>query len=526
MQRNEELEAEAQRFKKDFDETEYALAEATSKWMYLEQDRSHMANAARKINRHAVGSLKSGQLAGILVSSVSLALKDLPAVKKEAVSTGLSLGATNVSVHVPSLGTALERSGFNSRADVMSFLDYPTEQEEKGEIYWSEELVQMMCTEVDGLRRTLRENESVMKDKDREIFSLEATRMEITEMRNETEAARDAFYEHKETWEKSITGELTAQISALREHNATLEDELRQAKSAVAELELSRVENSKAIDRQRVSGQSREQELLKQLETLSVKHSIEVEHLQKQIGLSEAKMAESATLLDQHRNASRDSVGEHKEDLRHKQQLIYNLESNLYETKQKLEESETMASHARALTREKAELEIQMRQLRTEHETLGSHFKVKVTDIEGAQDREAEKDSALKTAAAKYMEQQGLLDELQLRAEELTKHAKEALLKLTIFQVEAEMSKNILNVCQDGSLEQKKDERGAVAEGQLYKDYEAYRAELEKNADLNPALAELMFARHVMNKLESQVGIVVNIHSLDIESAKIYMLWV
>ena len=52
---------------------------------------------------------------------------------------------------------------------------------------------------------------------DANTTSLEATRAEITEMRNETEAARDAFYEHKETWEKSITVELTAQIAALRE---------------------------------------------------------------------------------------------------------------------------------------------------------------------------------------------------------------------------------------------------------------------------------------------------------------------
>ena len=32
-----------------------------------------------------------------------------------------------------------------------------------------------------------------------------------------------------------------------------------------------------------------------------------------------------------------------------------------------------------------------------------------------------------------------------------------------------------------------------------------YRAELDANLDLNPALAELMFARHLMNKLESHV---------------------
>lgn len=37
LARNEELEAEAERLRKDFDETEWALAEATSKWMHMEQ---------------------------------------------------------------------------------------------------------------------------------------------------------------------------------------------------------------------------------------------------------------------------------------------------------------------------------------------------------------------------------------------------------------------------------------------------------------------------------------------------------
>lgn len=37
LARNEELEAESERLRKDFDETEWALAEATSKWMHLEQ---------------------------------------------------------------------------------------------------------------------------------------------------------------------------------------------------------------------------------------------------------------------------------------------------------------------------------------------------------------------------------------------------------------------------------------------------------------------------------------------------------
>ena len=75
----------------------------------------------------------------------------------------------------------------------------------------------MLCTEIDGLRRTIREREVTLGDKSREISSLESARQEITEMRNETEAARDAFYEHKESWEKSITAELTAQVTALRE---------------------------------------------------------------------------------------------------------------------------------------------------------------------------------------------------------------------------------------------------------------------------------------------------------------------
>jgi chromosome segregation ATPase len=89
--------------------------------------------------------------------------------------------------------------------------------EEKGEVIWAEELIQMLCTEIDGLRRTIREREVTLGDKAREIASLESARQEITEMRNETEAARDAFYEHKESWEKSITAELTAQVTALRE---------------------------------------------------------------------------------------------------------------------------------------------------------------------------------------------------------------------------------------------------------------------------------------------------------------------
>ena len=83
----------------------------------------------------------------------------------------------------------------------------------------------MLCTEIDGLRRTIREREVTLGDKAREIASLESARQEITEMRNETEAARDAFYEHKESWEKSITAELTAQVTALREQQVRSHNE-------------------------------------------------------------------------------------------------------------------------------------------------------------------------------------------------------------------------------------------------------------------------------------------------------------
>jgi hypothetical protein len=93
-------------------------------------------------------------------------------------------------------------------------LDVPVDDGDKGEVIWAEELIQMLCTEIDGLRRTIREREITLGDKSREITGLEGARQEITEMRNETEAARDAFYEHKETWEKSITAELTAQVWA------------------------------------------------------------------------------------------------------------------------------------------------------------------------------------------------------------------------------------------------------------------------------------------------------------------------
>ncbi len=73
------------------------------------------------------------------------------------------------------------------------------------------------------------------------------------------------------------------------------------------------------------------------------------------------------------------------------------------------------------------------------------------------------------------------------RAEELGRHAQAALLKLT-------------------QLKAGGDEAGAAAAaGRLDRESQQYRAELDANLDLNPALSELMFARHVMNKLESSV---------------------
>lgn len=58
------------------------------------QERGFFSNTAKKINRHAIASLKSGQLAGLLVSSVNLALEDLAAVKREAIRSGLGLAPT------------------------------------------------------------------------------------------------------------------------------------------------------------------------------------------------------------------------------------------------------------------------------------------------------------------------------------------------------------------------------------------------------------------------------------------------
>jgi hypothetical protein len=187
------------------------------------------------------------------------------------------------------------------------------------------------------------------------------------------------------------------------------------------------------------------------------------------------------------------------------------------ELEAKLLEAEQVANRARGLAREKGDLEVgggqfwpcivlwltmflvlwppmkkkkkqgQLRALALEHDNLRAQFKGKVVDIQGAVNREQEKEVALETAAARYMQQQMLLDELHSRSEELTKHAQAALLKLA--------SINAL-----GDLE-----AAGSAIGRLDRESEVYRAELEANLDLNPALAELMFARHLMNKLESHV---------------------
>jgi len=60
-----------------------------------------------------------------------------------------------------------------------------------------------------------------------------------------------------------------------------------------------------------------------------------------------------------------------------------------------------VASRARQLAREKGDLEGQLRALGAEHEQLRSQFKGKVSDIAGAASREAEKEMALETAAAR-----------------------------------------------------------------------------------------------------------------------------
>jgi hypothetical protein len=85
------------------------------------QERGFFSNTAKKINRHAIASLKSGQLAGILVSSVNLALEDLAAVKLEAIRSGLGL-APNVAASTKPMAfldaevSGAERKNKTSRA--------------------------------------------------------------------------------------------------------------------------------------------------------------------------------------------------------------------------------------------------------------------------------------------------------------------------------------------------------------------------------------------------------------------------
>jgi len=92
-------------------------------------------------------------------------------------------------------------------------------------------------------------------------------------MRNETEAARDAFYEHKESWERSITAELTAQVSALRDQVAAFDEDARRAKRTATELSLTRTEKDAAIDRLRSQASEREDELSAQLDALAQRHA-------------------------------------------------------------------------------------------------------------------------------------------------------------------------------------------------------------------------------------------------------------
>jgi chromosome segregation ATPase len=464
LSRNEELEAEFEGLRNSLDETETALAEATSKWMHLEHERSFFGNTAKKINRHAIASLKSGQLAGILVSSVNLALDDLANVKSEAIAAGLG-------------------SSFVPSGSVCSFLDAPEDPAEKGEVIWAEELIQMVCTEIDGLRRTIREREVTLGEKDREISSLESARREITEMRNETEAARDAFYEHKEAWERSITAELTAQVSALREQVGAFEDDNRKARRSVSELAMSKDEQEAALERLRLSAKSREMELEDQIKAITQKHQTESARIKADLVAAENTLQEQLTLLDKTRSSSLHAsslLEEHETELRSKERAISRLEETISELQGRLEESEQVAGRARALAREKADLEGQLRALTTEHDTLRSQFRGKVSDHEGLVSREQEKDVALETAASRYMQQQTLLDELYSRGEELAKHAQDSLLKM--------------NQLRDGE-----DASGLDREAQIY------RSELDANIDLNPALAELMFARFLMHKLEAQI---------------------
>ena len=65
---------------------------------------------------------------------MNLALEDLASVKHEAVRSGLGIAVDPASAAAP-----------------MGFLDAPVDQfEEKGEVIWAEELIQMLCTEIDG----------------------------------------------------------------------------------------------------------------------------------------------------------------------------------------------------------------------------------------------------------------------------------------------------------------------------------------------------------------------------------------
>mmetsp|Transcript_17576 Transcript_17576/g.20725 ORF Transcript_17576/g.20725 Transcript_17576/m.20725 type:complete len:1088 (-) Transcript_17576:221-3484(-) len=468
LSRNEELESEFEGLRNALDETESALAEATSKWMHLENERSFFGNTAKKINRHAIASLKSGQLAGILVSSVNLALDDLATVKNEAIAAGLG-------------------SSFVPSGSVCAFLDAPDDPAEKGEIIWAEELIQMVCTEIDGLRRTIRERELTLGEKSREISSLESARREITEMRNETEAARDAFYEHKEAWERSTTAELTAQVAALREQVSSFEDDNRKARRSVSELSMSKEEQESALERLRMSSKAREMDLVDQMKGLTQKHQAEVTRLKVDLQSAESTLQEQLNMLEKTRSSSLHAsslLEDHETELRSKENVIRRYEEQISELQGRLEESEQVAGRARALAREKADVDGQLRALSTEHESLRSQFRGKINDHEGLVNEHQEKDVALETAASRYMQQQTLLDELYSRGEELAKHAQDSLMKMN-------------------QLKSSDDQHGSS--GALDREAQIYRSELDSNIDLNPALAELMFARFIMHKLEAQI---------------------
>jgi len=125
-------------------ETETALAAATSKWMLLEQEKEELWQTTRKINRHATETLRSGYENGLLVSSVTVAMRDLNAVRLETIHAGLGLPPTT-----------------ESKAGPFAFLEYRG-QEERAEVLWAEELIQMLCTEIDGLRRVLQQNDALL----------------------------------------------------------------------------------------------------------------------------------------------------------------------------------------------------------------------------------------------------------------------------------------------------------------------------------------------------------------------------